>query len=48
MVGSEHTDEPLLFVNGVEKPVIPDAIPPSLRYSISKFLDVLADVGVGS
>ena len=48
MVGSQHKDESLSLIDPVEKSVIPDAIPPSLRNSIPKFLDILPDVGIRS
>ena len=48
MIGGEHADQPLSLVDGVEKAVIADAIPPGLRDGIPKFLDILPDVGICS
>src|SRR3989338_3548852 len=46
MVGGHHENQSLTFVNGVEEPIIPNAVPPSIRDGIPQLLDVLSRVRV--
>ena len=46
MIRREQENESLPLINGIEKPVIADAIPPGLWHGIPELLDVFPAVGV--
>ena len=46
VIGGQHENDALPFLDPIEEAVIPDAIPPGLGHGIAKLLDIFSEVGV--